>query len=234
MLSYREHGVKRHVIAWGATNARAPTRARRQVKFRLDYSGGWGTFRRQVWRGPNACRPYGGPELPWLVAACTAPDGSYWAVQRWRRLIPKGGNRGAWELHLSHWTGRLASLRIRVDARRMSDVLFGQFTYRGVPVHGFRSTRRGMPLDRYGRHIYLDAYGSAYGRGWHRVDGFLARKPKGSFCYALGPTGGKGRRYRATAIGPGVTPIVTWVGRAVPGASNGLTGALADASRLCG
>ena len=40
--------------------------------------------------------------------------------------------------------------------------------------------------------------------------------------------------YRATALGPGVTPIVSWVGRAEPDAGVGLTGMLAQAARLCG
>ena len=35
--------------------------------------------------------PYTGPLLVGLVAACTAPDGSYWAVQSWQRLLPMRG-----------------------------------------------------------------------------------------------------------------------------------------------
>jgi hypothetical protein len=233
-VSYTAHGVRKHVIAWGARDARAPSQGRPQSAFRLDYSGGWGTFHRPVWQDPNVCRPYGGPALAWLVTACTAPDGSFWAVQRWRRLIPIGGSEGTWELHLSHWTGKPASLDIHIDARQGVDVLFGQYTYRGAPVYGFHSTSRGAPLDTYGRNIYVDTYGSAYGVGWHRENGFLAHKPTGIFCYALGPAHGKGAQYRATALGPGVTPIVSWVGRAELGAALKLTGLLADASLLCG
>ena len=233
-VSYKARGVRKHVLAWGARDALAPTQARAQVSFRLDYSGGWATFGRPVWQDPNVCRPYRGPELPWLVAACTAPDGSFWAVQRWQRLIPMRASEGTAELHLSHWTGKPASLQIRVDARAGADVLFGRYAYRGAPVHGFRSTSRGAPLDAYGRNIYLDTYDSAYGSGWHRENGFLARNPTGMFCYALGPSRGRGTLYRATALGPGVTPIVSWVGRAEPSAALGLTGFLAEASQLCG
>ena len=58
-------------------------------------------------------RPYDGPPLAWLVKACKAPDGSYWALQSWQRLKPNyGGTRGAWELHLSHWRGAPAQLVI--------------------------------------------------------------------------------------------------------------------------
>ena len=39
----------------------------------------------------NACRPYTGPTIPWLVVACTAPDGSYWALQSWQRALPDLG-----------------------------------------------------------------------------------------------------------------------------------------------
>jgi hypothetical protein len=219
-VSYRARGRQWHVLAWGAANAIAPTPARRQVRFHLDYSGGWGTFHRELWRAPNACRRYTGPPLQWLVTACTAPDGSYWAVQRWQRMLPLLGGRvgspsTAWELHLSHWTGPIGSLEIEVEPGLRHDVLYGRFTYRGKPVHGFHATRRGAPLDTYGRNIYVDTYGSSYGPGWRRANGFLARKPFGLFCYLLSPANGKGVEYRATAVGPGVTPDIFWQGRAV-------------------
>ena len=71
LLTYRARGRTWRVLAWGAINALPPTRGRRQVAFRLDYSGGWGTYRREVWRGfRNACSAYDGPALRWLVTAC--------------------------------------------------------------------------------------------------------------------------------------------------------------------
>src|ERR1043165_7063484 len=57
-LTYTAHGVRKHVIAWGARDAIAPTQARPQVELRVDYSGGWGAFGRAVWRERNVCRPY--------------------------------------------------------------------------------------------------------------------------------------------------------------------------------
>ena len=62
----------------------------------------------------NACRPYDGPELQWLVTACKAPDGSYWAVQAWQRMLPNYGlaptpKQAVWELRLSHWKARSPS-----------------------------------------------------------------------------------------------------------------------------
>ena len=209
------------MLAWGAVDAIPPTTARAQVKLRLDYSGGFGTFRRPVWKTfKNECAPYDGPELEWLVTACTAPDGSYWAVQTWQRALPNYGikpsaKRAVWELRLSHWNGEIAELDVSLNwAYRRFHHLYGRLTYQGEPVYGFRSTPTGEPLDTFGRNIYVDTFDSAYGRGWRRENSFLAHRPTGTFCYGLfrhGPRpAGTGRRYRATVIGPGVTPDVFW------------------------
>ena len=221
LLTYRARGRTWRVLAWGAINALPPTRGRRQVAFRLDYSGGWGTSRRDVWRGfRNACSAYDGPALTWLVTACKAPDGSYWAVQAWQRMLPNYGQRptakqSVWELRLSHWSGEIAVLDVRQNwAYRRFDHLYGRFTYRGRPVHGFKSTRWGNPLDTFGRNLYVDTFNSRYGPGWKRENSFLMHRGSGSFCYGFFPHGrrpaGAGQRYRATIIGPGVTPDVYW------------------------
>ena len=77
-----EAGVRRHVLLWGAINANHPSRGVMQVRFRRDFTGGVATFKRALWRTfPNACRRYDGPALAYLVAACKAPDGSFWALQ---------------------------------------------------------------------------------------------------------------------------------------------------------
>jgi hypothetical protein len=82
LITYRVGGRLRRVLAWGALNAIAPTRARRQTVFKLDYSGGYGKYRRDYWKTfQDACRPYAGPALAWVVTACTAPDGTFWALQ---------------------------------------------------------------------------------------------------------------------------------------------------------
>ncbi|RDI74875.1 hypothetical protein Gocc_1764 [Gaiella occulta] len=223
LLSYEARGKKWNVLAWGAVNAIAPTPARRQVEFKLDYSGGWGTYRKDVWKSfRNTCGPYSGPPLAWLVTACTARDGSHWAVQSWQRALPNYGLRptprqAVWELRLSHWTGPLPELTVRLNwAYRKFDHIFGSFTYNGSPVHGFQSTSVGEPLDTFGRNLYVDTFNSAYGAGWKRENSFLTHKGTGTFCYGFYPHGsrpaGKGERYRATIIGPGVTPDVMWQG----------------------
>jgi hypothetical protein len=170
----------------------------------------------------GTCPRYTGPKLAWLVTACTAPDGSFWAVQRWQRQLPNYGvtpnsTQAVWELRLSHWTTDLPVLRIDMDwAWHRWDHLYGTYTYRGLPVYGFASTPSGQPLDSFGRNLYVDTLDSAYGQGWKRENSFLTHKPTGVFCYSVNPHGshpaGNGIRYRATIQGPGVTPDVMWEG----------------------
>ena len=214
MVSYTVRGRVMHVRTWGAINARQPTKSRPQIRFRKDYSGRyWSSFR-------NQCRPYDGPALAFRVAACTAPDGSYWALQSWRRTLPNFDGRprsslGAWELHLSHWSGATARLEAWTDwvyGGRFHH-LFGRLTFDGRPVYGFAATRVGSPLDGYGRNIYVDTLDSRYGKGWRRENAFLAHRPTGIFCYGFYPFTsrgpGNGAQYRLSAVGPGVTPDVS-------------------------
>jgi hypothetical protein len=227
VLTYRAHGRVWYVRASGAINARFPNPRVPQVQFRI---------RRDARPIRNWCRRYDGPPLPWLVRACKAPDGSYWAVQRFRRRLPNLGflpwlpEQRAWALHLSHWTGPLALLEGWSDWswRGRFHHFFGRLTYRDRPVHGFRTSRYGARLDKYGRLVYLDTLRSVYARGWRRENGFVTHRPTGTFCYTFrardpgnggysAPPGwprdrlrgpGRGRRYRLTVEGPGVTPDV--------------------------
>jgi len=226
LLSYDSRGRRWNVLAWGAVNAIQPTTARKQVEFKLDYSGGYGTYKRAVWKTfKNACRPYDGPPLHWVVTACKAPDGSYWAVQRWQRMLANYGvaptaKQSVWELRLSHWQGLVAVLDLHLNwAYKKFHHVFGSFTYLGMPVHGFASTSTGNPLDTFGRNLYLDTFNSAYGAGWERENSFLTHKGTGSFCYGFYRHGGRpqgdGERYRATIIGPGVTPDIYWEAEAL-------------------
>jgi hypothetical protein len=226
LITYREGGLTHHVLAWGAVDAAQPMPGAQQVEFKLDYSGGWGSERRLVWKGfPNACHRYDGPPLHWLVAGCKASDGTYWALQSWQRSLPNVGLpprtalQRSWDLRLSHWGGELPKLWISMDwaYSRHYEHLFGSFIYAGSGVYGFRSTSAGDPLDAFGRNLYVDTYNSAYGPGWRRENSFLTHRPGGTFCYGfypnqngLGRPSGQGTRYRATIIGPGVTPDAYW------------------------
>ncbi len=233
LVDFKVDGAAKHVLYWGAVNAIAPRAGARQVAFKKDFSGGWGVMRKQYWKTmKDRCGRYDGPALPFLVTACKAPDGSYWALQSWQRALPNLGlapwkaEQSVWELHVSHWTGDVAKIDAYTDWSYHGRYhhLFGKYTYQGRPIFGFRSTSAGVPLDTFGRNVYLDTLDSAYGSGWLRENSFLTHKPNGSFCYGFYehkpyagyPAGdrpqGKGVRYRITSIGPGVSPDVQWTG----------------------
>jgi hypothetical protein len=228
LVTYTAAGKVKHVLAADALNAITPTQARKQVEFKLDYAGGWGKYHKEYWKTFGAkCGAYDGPALAWNVTACKAPDGSYWALQSWQRMLPNYGvaptaASSVWELRLSHWTGDLPVLTISTDwAWHQWDHLYGTFTYDGGPVYGFKSKASGEPLDTFGRNIYVDTFGSTYGVGWKRENSFLTHTGTGAFCYSFNPhaarPSGKGAKYRATVEGPGVTPDVMWQGNS-PGA----------------
>ncbi|MGZ8717222.1 MAG: hypothetical protein ACXWYO_08945 [Gaiellaceae bacterium] len=238
LLTYQKAGKTKHVLFWGAENARVPTPGGTQVKFSLDYSGGYGKYRTVYWKTfKNVCGQYDGPVLPNLVAACRAPDGSYWAAQSWPQPLPNLGYapwlpelRANW-LEVSHWTGDLAKFETGtgwVYSGRFES-LFGRLTYGGSGVYGFGTTRFGAPTDGFGVLIYLDTFNSMYGPGWNRENSFVPHNPTGIFCYGFytfdptkggykhppgqtarrGP--GLGEKYRLTASGPGVTPNIATI-----------------------
>jgi hypothetical protein len=235
MLTYHKGSAVKHILVWGAINALTPREGAHQAKFKLDYSGGWGTKHTVYWKHfPGSCGRYDGPALPNLVAACKSPDGSYWAAQSWPQPLPNLGFtpwapelRANW-LEMSHWTGEIAKLETGsnwVYGGRF-EALFGRFTYLGTPVYGFGTTRFGAPTDGFGSLVYLDTYNSVYGQGWRRENSFVTHNPTGVFCYgfySFDPTKGgykhppgwtarrgpgTGEKYRLLASGPGVTPNV--------------------------
>jgi len=181
------------------------------ASLRDDAANYWKTF---------SCPKYDGPALADVMAACKAPDGSYWAIQSWPRLLPDYGvaadaRQSANEVHLSHWTGDIPALAVHVDWAYGGQWhhLWGTYTYKGGGVFGFKSTAQGAPLDTYGRNLYVDTLDSTYGAGWKRENSFLTHKPGGSWCYSVNPHGshpaGTGSQYRMTILGPGVAPDVS-------------------------
>jgi len=251
LVSYvRADGKPRHVLFWGAANANAPLDPTvKQVRFARDYAGGWGKYRNaSYWKTfKNACAPYDGPALPYLVTACKAADGSYWALQSWQRSLPLLGfapwkpEQTAYELHLSHWTGELPKLEVYAHWTYGGQWqgLFGKLSYAGNPVHGFGSTGDGNPSDRYGRNVYIDTFNSVYGAGWRRESGILVHKPTGTFCHSFVPQKpfpgypsqnmrppAPGERYRVTVMGPGVTPVIAWEGSGLTSADRAAAGSI--------
>jgi hypothetical protein len=229
-------GQVRHVLAWGAVDG-YPHQVDppvSQTHFKLDYSGGWKSHGRATYWATirNACRPYAGPALPFFVAGCTAPDGSYWALQRWQRNLPVGGF-ASWtaaqtsvELHLSHWSGSLPVLEIypHWTYGQTLQGLFGRLTYLGRPVYGTR-TASATVNDAFARNISIDVFDSDFGSGWQHDTAISTDSGSGGFCFTFvaqappagypstKPNGnGLGTRYRVSVGGPGVTPIVQWSG----------------------
>ena len=240
LVTYVAGGKTRHALVWGAINALPPSQTVPQVRFTIDWTGGWATYGHTVWRHfGNACRAYDGPALADGIAACKAPDGSYWALQQWQPNLPHRGyppykpGQSDLELDISHWTGPLAQLEVHSDwaFNGQAHNLFGRLLYNELPVHGFHTTKRGGPQDRYGRSLYIDTFDSAYGAGWKRETSIVFRNPTSVFCYSFWPThdvslpgqparpAGVGRAYRIEVTGPGVTPNLD-VQVADPGAWN--------------
>jgi hypothetical protein len=238
MVTYtRANGQVRRVLAWGAVDAIAPDPNVPQQQFKLDYTGGWGKYHKSdYWRRfKNVCRAYSGPPLVYGVAACTAPDGTHWALQSWQRVQPLRGvapflpGQMAWELHLSHWSKPLAELQVSRNWTYDGTLqgLFGRLLYEGKPVYGFKTPTRSRS-DRNARYVYIDTFNSAYGPGWKRDGAKVTHTGNGGFCYSFAPlvrpppgypsvptVSGKGERHRVTAMGPGVTPDVQWEGVAL-------------------
>lgn len=230
LLTYQVNGVTKHVLVSGAVNASTPNQNAPQVQFNIDYTGGG----RSVWQNfRNRCTTYNGPDLAFKVVACKAPDGSYWAVQKWQYWLPFFGYspwlgyQSDWAFHISHWKGPLAVLDLWADwiypaqKAKAPHNLFGRLTYLGVPVYGFKVGNGGQPQDGYGRVVYFDTLDSLLGTGWWRLTGILSRNPSGTFCHANVPQmaysnypsphvvdAGNGTQYRLYVEGPGVTPLV--------------------------
>lgn len=230
-------GGRAHVLYWGAGGGTA-------VRFQHDRSGGWKSRKADWQRFRNACGPYRGPALFAAVAACTARDGSHWALQAWTRVLPIGARSGVKELRLSHWRGDVARLWVKPDWswRGRWRHLYGQLTWHGRPVYGHHASRTGYVLDGIGRNVMLFSLDSDYGRGWRFVNGFLTNKPSGQFCYGLNrKTTGSGLtrtgvssvgRYRMSVPGPGVTPDVMVEFGHVPGSYSRAFDAQANREQL--
>jgi hypothetical protein len=233
-------GNVRHVLAWGAINGvpNPQSSDAAQAAFRLDYSGGWKSrHNARYWKTfRNACRPYDGPALPFLVTGCKASDGSYWALQSWQRNLPMRGYKpwlpaqSAYELHLSHWSGALPTLDVSMawTYSGQQQGLFGRLVYRDQPVYGTRSTSARV-RDAFARNVSIDTLDSSYGAGWQHGTQISTHAGNGGFCYTFVPQAppagypsndprgnGLGRQIRVEAIGPGVTPIVQWIGNRLP------------------
>ncbi len=235
LLTYTKAGKVKHILVWGAINAAPPVAGQHQVKFSLDYAGGYGKYHTTYWKTfKGTCGKYDGPPIPNMVAACKSFDGSYWAAQSWPQPLPDLGFtpwtpalRANW-LEVSHWSGELPTLEVHQGwVYSGFQQIFGRYMYKGQPIFGFGTTAVGAPTDNFGRLIYLDTHNSIYGPGWRRENSFVPHNPTGAFCYgfySFDPTKGGykhpagatakrgpgiGDEYRLTASGTGVMPNIS-------------------------
>lgn len=179
--------------------------------------------------------------LPMVVKVCKMPNGDYWSLQKWQRLAPNMGKRPVGlqkleELYASHFTKEFipvlwfkASWSKWGKTGQNFDKVYGTYSCNGWPVGGAESTSVGVPQDDFGRNIYFDIVNKEWKKsgaytkpgGWHTWNSFLAHRKSGVFCAGVFPTMkgypsrpgcDKSTKFRATALGPGVTPIVRWEG----------------------
>ncbi len=167
---------------------------RPQTSFRRDYSGGWKSRGRAVWASfVDRCGPYTGPALPFLIVACTAPDGTSWAVQAWQRLVadarlrPLEAEPAAMEFH-PHWSGPVALLEVSPNWTYGGQWQAGSsdgLTLRARPssVRGRRRRAGSQPLRTLRLHRHAKLGLRARMRGMTRASVLHLRN--GAFCYSF-------------------------------------------------
>ena len=144
--------------------------------------------------GRDVSSPSSAVHLPMLVMLRRTPDGRLWALQAWRRL-----RGGPVELRFSRWRGAPTRLELwTYCCKWRSEIVRGRATFHGRPIFGYRFTRSGVPLDPYGRNVYIDSYRA---RRWVRLMGILTHRPTGRFGLWIRPHW-RGSRYRAKIVGP--------------------------------
>jgi hypothetical protein len=153
-----------------------------------------GSLRYGALSGSDVSHAAAGVLVPWAVAVRQAPDGRYYALQAWRRLVD-----GPVELRFSRWEGAPTKLILKtVCCKWGHENVVGNASFHGRPIYGLKATRQGNPLDPYGRNVYLDSY---RGGKWERMMGILTNRPTGSFSLWIRPEWAGGE-YRGTIPGP--------------------------------
>ena len=124
---------------------------------------------------------------PMLVAACKAPNGSYWTVQAWQRRLPLLGfdpwlpaqiELGAPPRRTSPASSRSSRCSRTGRTAAAGRALFGRYTYLGQPIFGFGANAEGRaegqvrpePLHRHAQLARTGRAGSA-SRGSSRTRG---------------------------------------------------------------
>lgn len=142
----------------------------------------------------NVARRTTAVHLPLKAQVWRTPDGTFWALQRWRRI-----RTGPVELRFSRWRGRPTQLALRaVCCKWRSETIKGTARYHRKGIYGYSSTPSGSPLDRFGRNVFMDTHR----RGkWRRMMGVLTHPSEGWYKLWM-RRHWRGNRYRATISGP--------------------------------
>jgi hypothetical protein len=144
--------------------------------------------------GRDVSTPTTAVTIPMKRVLRQTPDGRFWALQAWRRL--KGGPV---ELRFSRWRGAPTKLELWTTCCKWrSERVHGRATFHGKPIYGYRATPQGVPLDRFGRNVYLDTFRRG---SWKRMMGILTHRPTGRFRLWIRPHW-QGKYYRGRMIGP--------------------------------
>jgi hypothetical protein len=143
---------------------------------------------------PDVTHSVAEPALPWALVVRQGPDGSFYALQSWQRLVD-----GPVELRFSRWRGDPTKLTLHaVCCKWGGENIKGNASFHGKPIYGFKATRQGDPLDPYGRNVYLDSFRAGH---WQRMMGILAKRPAGQFSLWIRSVWA-GTAYRGTISGP--------------------------------
>jgi hypothetical protein len=171
-------------VDWTAADGRHSLLVHRSGSIR--YGGGFGAS--------DVSRPTTAVALPWALAVRQTPDGSFYALQSWRRL-----DSGPIELRFSRWRGTPTTLTLRTVCCKWGSVnVEGTASFQGRPIFGYQATPQGSPLDPFGRNVYLDTF---RGGTWQRMMGILTHRPTGSFSLWI-RSNRVGTDYRGTIPGP--------------------------------
>ena len=213
------------MLVWGAVNAKPPAKRRKQVEFKLDYSGGYDKYKTTYWKtfGRRACRTTG-PPLAWLVDGVQGArrlvlgaSGMAAEAEELRRSVV--GPRGERSCGCRTGPAGCRCSRSRPTEATRGTTISSARTRHGKGVYGFGVDVGRRPAGHFGRNIYVDTFDSEYGSGWKRENSLLTHATGGSsvtFRPARGAPARRRQKYRATVIGPGVTPDVMWTGAAPP------------------
>jgi hypothetical protein len=144
--------------------------------------------------GADVSHPTGAVSLPWAVAVRQTADGSFYALQAWQRLAGHPV-----ELRFSRWKGDPTRLTLgSICCKWGGETISGAASFHDQAIFGMKATRSGVPLDPYGRNVYLDSFQNGH---WERMMGILTHRGTGAFSLWIRPNWA-GTRYRGTISGP--------------------------------